>query len=40
MGHGSMGHGSIGQMGHILWMDQWVMGQNLLPTDPLNNFYD
>ena len=35
--NGSMGHGSIGQMGHIFGMGQWVMGQSLLPTDPLIN---
>ena len=27
--NGSMDHGSMGQMGHIFWMGQWVLGQIL-----------
>ena len=27
--NGSMGHGSMVQMGHSFWMGQWVIGQSL-----------
>ena len=32
--NGSMGHGSMGQMGQIFWMGQWVMGKAF---DPLTH---
>jgi len=33
-GNGSMGHGSVGQMGHYFGWVTWVMGQCMLTHDP------
>jgi len=33
-GNGSMGHGSMGQMGHFFGWVTWVMGQCMLTHDP------